>query len=71
MSARPSDDLAVATRVLEDTVAQVAPERGWLQGPLSAEALDGLHPEGWLGARRFGVPQGTKVRLVDDFSELG
>ena len=39
----------------------------WLSGPIQWEAL----PEHAVVNRRFGIRQGTKVRLIDDFSGSG
>ena len=45
----------------------------WLEGPLTPEDVNKLHPEGWVPVRRFGVWQssGDKVKLrpIDDYAE--
>ena len=69
----PDRDAAMAQAVWEGTLAQATEERPWLLGPLTPEEASERFGPRWVGARRFGVPQGPagKVRLVDDFSELG
>ena len=38
---------------------------------MSSDQLRSMLGPRWTGAKRFGVPQGGKVRLVDDFTEMG
>ena len=42
-------------------------EKGWLIGPLPLSSI----PTGCLISRRFGIQPGSKVRLIDDFSQSG
>ena len=53
-----------------DTMTEQA--EGWLVGPLSQEDLWSEYAEGWVPARRFGLPTGSgdtlKVRLIDDYT---
>eukprot|EP00973_Karenia_brevis_P071755 9971184-Karenia_brevis.AAC.1 len=45
-------------------------DKGLLAGPFGVSELsDSLGPS-WVGARRFGIKQGQKVRAIDDFSEF-
>ena len=46
-------------------------ERGECRGPFSAQELDTRHIAGWLGAKRFGVPQKDDFRPCDDYSAFG
>ena len=50
------------------TLAEVA--AGKAAGPFTADELDQRLGPCWLAARRFGVRQGQKLRVVDDFSEF-
>ena len=43
--------------------------QGWLTGPYTHEELELKFGGVYLVNRRFGVPQGEDVRVVDDFSE--
>ena len=49
----------------EKTMEEV--ERREARGPFTAEQLDKRHPQGWIAARRFGVPQKGSWRAVDDY----
>ena len=42
-------------------------DKGWLVGPIHLDDI----PHDALISRRFGVTQGEKVRLIDDFSQSG
>eukprot|EP00971_Amphidinium_carterae_P321511 6390812-Amphidinium_carterae.2 len=53
-------------KVLFETQSEC--EKGWLSPALTKEELDERFPEGWLASRRFPLKQGSKVRLIDDFS---
>lgn len=46
-----------------------AAEKGWLDGPYSAEALNQRFDNNWLPVRRFPLMQKGKLRLIDDFKE--
>ena len=65
--ARGSGDVE-ADAVLYDKTRAEALEKGWLQGPFSAEELDVRFGK-WTVSRRFPVRQGSSIRPVDDFSE--
>jgi hypothetical protein len=56
-----------AEEVFENVCEEVA--AGWLTGPWSEEALAADVGPLWVPSRRFGLPQGGKVRQIDDFSE--
>ena len=51
--------------VMAQTLAEK--EAGWLVGPLQLSSL----PDDILISRRFGIQQGQKIRLIDDFSQSG
>ena len=51
--------------MFEETRREVL--QGWATGPHSEEDLD--KEGGWLCARRFGIMQSSKLRVVDDYSE--
>ena len=42
-------------------------DKGWLVGPIHLDDI----PRDALISRRFGITQGEKVRLIDDFSQSG
>ena len=42
-----------------------------LKGPISERELEAKHGSLWVPARRFGLRQPTKIRPIDDFSEMG
>eukprot|EP00973_Karenia_brevis_P042804 5925375-Karenia_brevis.AAC.1 len=44
--------------------------RGLLAGPFGVDHLVNILGPRWVGARRFGIKQGQKVRAIDDFSEF-
>eukprot|EP00435_Cladocopium_sp_Y103_P059062 s2761_g21.t1 len=67
---RVLEDMEIATSVWNETLEQADPEKGWVNGPFSAEEITQRHGQGWIPARRFGVRQGGKVRAVDDFSQF-
>ena len=52
----------------EESAAEV--ENGWLSGPLSPDEVRALHGPCWVMNRRFAIQQGSKHRLIDDFSEF-
>ena len=68
-SAAASGDKLVQDAVREATLDVV--RKGLAEGPFSAEELDAHFGPRWVGCRRFGVRQGTKVRPVDDMTECG
>ena len=54
-------DGSVMTKTLEER------DRGWLVGPFKLDDL----PDDAIISRRFGITQGQKVRLIDDFTQSG
>ena len=63
---RPPEDDHLANAVWEKTAEEIA--KGWLEGPYTYEQL--LKDLGeFTVSRRFGVPQGKDVRVIDDYSE--
>eukprot|EP00973_Karenia_brevis_P046887 6505807-Karenia_brevis.AAC.1 len=52
------------------TITQEELSKGLLAGPYSREELAKILGPSWVGARRFGIKQGDKVRVIDDFSEF-
>ena len=62
---RPVD---VAQEVWASTISEV--EKGWLQGPMSAEQVGAVVGNLWTPSRRFGILQGSKIRNIDDLSEF-
>ena len=72
---RPSGDDELDKAVWDETVSEV--ERGWLRGPADsptegfksiAEVRLALGRD-FAPSRRFGLRQGRKIRVIDDFSE--
>ena len=58
----------------EDTwnaTVEEATEKSWLDGPYSWEQLEKMFDGEWTPARRFGIIQSGKLRVIDDFSENG
>ena len=62
---KPSGDAERDKWVYDETCAEV--EKGWAIGPLEWDSL----PQGSVISRRFGIQQGEKLRLIDDFSISG
>lgn len=60
-----SGSLELDQQLLEETRLEV--ERGWAEGPYSLDEL----PRGATVSRRFALSQGSKVRMIDDFSISG
>ncbi|OLQ07724.1 hypothetical protein AK812_SmicGene8833 [Symbiodinium microadriaticum] len=58
---RPQGDV-IDQEVLSKTRDEIS--RGWLKGPIDCDKLE-AHD---ILNRRFGLDQGSKVRLIDDFS---
>ena len=60
-------------KLLWDMTVEESNNKHWLEGPLTPEVVNKLHPEGWVPVRRFGVWQssGDKVKLrpIDDYAE--
>lgn len=57
---------------LQDELQQVTEmekEKGWLDGPYSAEEVTNMFGQNWLPVRRFAVRQKNKTRPIDDFRE--
>jgi len=63
---KSSGDPSLDETIWAETLAEQ--QAGWLRGPFSADELSLKHPSGWLAAKRFGLVQGDKVRLIDDYS---
>ena len=68
-SCRSSGVRETDVAVFEGTMEEV--KRRWLQGPPTEEQITDLLGPCWVPSRRFGLVQGSKLRLVDDFSEHG
>ena len=64
---RSTGDAQTDRELFEATAAEK--DRGWLAGPLSREQLDAIGA--WVPSRRFGIRQGAKLRVIDDFSASG
>ena len=64
-AARTSGDPSVDEEVYAKTL--VEKDHGWLMGPIEVADL----PDHAIVSRRFGLKQGAKVRLIDDFSGSG
>ena len=64
-AARTSGDPSVDEEVYAKTL--VEKDHGWLVGPIEVADL----PDHAIVSRRFGLKQGAKVRLIDDFSGSG
>jgi hypothetical protein len=62
-SASSSGDVDLDAAVWEATQEEIS--KGWIEGPFNLEALE----ENAIISRRFGIVQGGKVRVIDDFSE--
>ena len=60
-----SGNTAIDAEVWQQTLAEV--EQGWLRGPLEISDIDPNCPI----TKRFGLQQGEKVRLIDDYSDSG
>eukprot|EP00435_Cladocopium_sp_Y103_P024718 s1417_g6.t1 len=58
----------VAQEVWASTISEV--EKGWLQGPMSADQVGQVVGNLWTPSRRFGILQGSKIRNIDDLSEF-
>ena len=61
-------EVNIAEEVWQTTMREV--ERGWLEGPLTAEQVSSRVGPLWTPSRRFGIVQGNKVRNIDDLSEF-
>ena len=64
---RSSGDSGLDREIYEATIAEV--KAGRAMGPFTAEEVSRRLGPRWTAARRFGVVQNNKVRVVDDFSE--
>ena len=67
VKANMSDDMI--QEVWNKTVQECENGMGWLEERSRTELATELGPR-WLPARRFGIQQGKKVRVVDDCSEF-
>ena len=63
--ASSSGSAAIDDEVWSQTLDEV--KQGWLRGPLQLADIDPNSPI----TRRFGLQQGEKVRLIDDYSDSG
>ena len=63
--ASSSGDSTVDDEVWRQTLDEV--KEGWLKGPLQVAEIDPACPI----TKRFGLQQGEKVRLIDDYSDSG
>ena len=63
--AASSNSADIDDEVWRQTMEEV--EEGWLRGPIS---LDEIPPTSPI-SKRFGLQQGEKVRLIDDYSDSG
>ena len=70
LSAPPPCDAERAEAVWKATLEEAGPGKEWLRGPYTPEELRKELGPRWLGARRFGIVQSGKLRLIDDFSEF-
>ena len=43
--------------------------KGWARGPFTEKEISARHGPSCVPCRRFGIDQGDKIRLIDDFSE--
>jgi hypothetical protein len=68
-SRRPYADPKMESSLWKKTYEEIA--RGECRGPFSDKDLDARHPNGWLAAKRFGVPQKGDFRPCDDYSAFG
>jgi hypothetical protein len=66
---KPSGDPDMDDQVWQATLAEV--KAGWAVGPFSQAQLDKALGQFWLPAPRFGLRQGCKTRMIDDFSVMG
>ena len=62
-SCKTSGDRAVDEQILAETKEEV--RLGWARGPFDSV------PEGCVVSRRFGLVQGSKTRMIDDYSISG
>ena len=63
--ARGSGDPILDREVLEASLDEAA--KGWLKGPIAPEVLD-REIGCWVPSRRFGIRQGKKMRVIDDYA---
>eukprot|EP00971_Amphidinium_carterae_P125539 2487057-Amphidinium_carterae.1 len=61
-----SSDAELDGKVWATTLDEV--EKGWLEGPLSDAQLESKAGPNWVPNHRFGLRQGRKIRVIDDFS---
>jgi hypothetical protein len=66
---KPSGDPDMDDLVWQATMAEV--QAGWAVGPFSQAQLDEALGPFWIPAPRFGLRQGSKTRMIDDFSIMG
>ena len=54
-----------------NATVEEATQKSWLDGPHSWEQVEEMFNGEWTPARRFGIIQSGKLRVIDDFSENG
>ncbi len=64
-----TEDMKAKAR--KETRGEALGEDTWLRGPLTAKEVADIVGPLWVPIRRFGILQGSKLRLVDDGSEFG
>lgn len=62
-----STDIDLDREVWRQT--QIEVDKGWLSGPFSFDQVSNQLGPLWTLARRFGISQADKVRVIDDYSE--
>ena len=67
-STRASGDHELDSTVWDETLNEL--KRGWLYVPVNESAVSTKFPL-WISARRFGIRQKTKIRVIDDNSVFG
>ena len=66
-STKGSGDNELDKEVYRTTIGEK--DKGWLQGPFTAEEISSRLGGVWVPSRRFGIQQGGKTRNIDDYSE--
>ena len=66
-STGPSGNGDMDTDVWKQTEEEV--KQGWLTGPCTESEISNLVGSLWTAARRFGILQSNRVRVIDDYSE--
>ena len=63
-----NETVSVAEAVWQSTISET--NKGWLEGPLTADGVTTKLGPLWTPSRRFGIVQGGKIRNIDDMSEF-